>query len=51
MKLIESDIERARRVSERLDGTIVLNGDAQYEDLLLEENIDGTDVFAAVTNS
>ena len=51
VKLIERDIERARRVSERLDGTIVLNGDAQDEDLLLEENIDGTDVFAAVTNS
>ncbi len=51
VKLIERDAERARRVSERLDGTIVLNGDAQDEDLLLEENIDGTDVFAAVTNS
>jgi trk system potassium uptake protein TrkA len=51
VKLIERDIERARRVSERLDGTIVLNGDAQDEDLLIEENIDGTDVFAAVTNS
>ena len=51
MKLIERDAERARRVSERLDGTIVLNGDAQDEELLIEENIDGTDVFAAVTNS
>jgi trk system potassium uptake protein len=51
VKLIERDAERARRVSERLDGTIVLNGDAQDEDLLIEENIDGTDVFAAVTNS
>jgi trk system potassium uptake protein TrkA len=51
VKLIERDAERARRVSERLDGTIVLNGDAQDEELLIEENIDGTDVFAAVTNS
>jgi trk system potassium uptake protein TrkA len=51
VKLIERDSDRARRVSERLDGTIVLNGDAQDEDLLIEENIDGTDVFAAVTNS
>jgi trk system potassium uptake protein TrkA len=51
VKLIERDVERARRVSERLDGTIVLNGDAQDEDLLIEENIDDTDVFAAVTNS
>jgi trk system potassium uptake protein TrkA len=51
VKLIERDVERARRVSERLDGTIVLNADAQDEDLLIEENIDDTDVFAAVTNS
>jgi trk system potassium uptake protein TrkA len=51
VKLIERDVERARRVSERLDGTIVLSGDAQDEDLLIEENIDDTDVFAAVTNS
>jgi trk system potassium uptake protein TrkA len=51
VKLIERDAERARRVSERLDATIVLNGDAQDEELLIEENIDGTDVFAAVTNS
>ena len=51
VKLVERDIERARRVSERLDGTIVLNGDAQDEELLIEENIDSTDVFAAVTNS
>jgi trk system potassium uptake protein TrkA len=51
VKLVERDIERARRISERLDGTIVLNGDAQDEELLIEESIDGTDVFAAVTNS
>jgi trk system potassium uptake protein TrkA len=51
VKLIERDAERARRVSERLEATIVLSGDAQDEELLIEENIDGTDVFAAVTNS
>ena len=51
VKLIERDSARARAVSERLDGTTVLNGDAQDEELLIEENIDGTDVFAAVTNS
>jgi trk system potassium uptake protein len=51
VKLIERDAERARRVAERLEGTIVLHGDAQDEELLIEENIDSTDVFAAVTNS
>ena len=50
VKLIESDLARAQRLSEYLDHTIVLNGDATDEDLLREENIDGTDVFCAVTN-
>ena len=51
VKLIERDPRRARRVSEVLENSIVLNGDAADEELLLEENIDSTDVFVAVTNS
>jgi len=51
VKLIERDQKRARRVSEQLDRTIVLHGDAADEELLLEENIDSADVFAALTNS
>jgi trk system potassium uptake protein TrkA len=51
VKLIERSPERARQVSEHLENTIVLSGDAQDEELLIEENIDDTDVFAAVTNS
>src|SRR5690606_8503538 len=51
IKLIERDARRARRVSELLDNTIVLNGDAADEELLIEENIDSTDVFASLTNS
>ena len=51
VKLIERDAPRARRVSELLEHTIVLNGDAADEELLVEENIDSTDVFVAVTNS
>ena len=51
VKLIERDARRAKRVSELLESTIVLQGDAQDEELLIEENIDSTDVFAAVTNS
>lgn len=50
VKIIERDPERARMLSERLDRTIVLVGDAADEDLLQEENIDNTDVFCAVTN-
>jgi trk system potassium uptake protein TrkA len=51
VKLIERDHKRARRVSEKLNRTIVLHGDAADEELLLEENIDSADVFAALTNS
>lgn len=51
VKLIERDARRARRISEQLANTVVLNGDAADEELLLEENIDSADVFVAVTNA
>jgi trk system potassium uptake protein TrkA len=51
VKLIERDPRRARRISELLENTMVLNGDAADEELLVEENTDSTDVFAAITNS
>jgi len=51
VKLIERDTRRARKISELLENTIVLNGDAADEELLIEENIDSTDVFASLTNS
>jgi len=50
VKLIERNAERARFLSETLDKTIVLYGDAADEDILLEENIDSVDVFCALTN-
>src|SRR5690606_20802681 len=50
VKLIERNRERARDISEQLDKTIVLSGDAADEELLVEENIEATDVFCAVTN-
>ncbi len=50
VKLIERDPIRARYVSERLQHTLVLHGDAADEDLLREESIENTDVFCAVTN-
>jgi trk system potassium uptake protein len=51
VKLIERDPRRARHVSELLEKAIVLHGDAADEELLIEENIDSADVFAALTNS
>jgi trk system potassium uptake protein TrkA len=51
IKLIERDPRRARRASEILQNSIVLHGDAADEELLIEENIDSADVFAALTNA
>ncbi|WP_455197008.1 Trk system potassium transporter TrkA [Kaarinaea lacus] len=50
VKLIDHNPERSKAISEQLDRTIVLFGDAADEELLMEENIEHTDVFCAVTN-
>ncbi|MBK1722784.1 Trk system potassium transporter TrkA [Thiocystis violacea] len=50
VKIIERNLNRCKRVAEDLEKTIVLHGDAADQDLLLEENIENTDVFCAVTN-
>ena len=50
VKLIDCNSETTRKLSELLDKTIVLLGDAADEELLLEENIENTDVFCALTN-
>ncbi len=50
VKLIERNEGRAKLLSETLDKSIVLLGDAADEELLLEENIENTDVFCALTN-
>jgi len=50
VKLIDHNRERTRAISEQVDRAIVLCGDAADEELLLEENIENTDVFCAITN-
>ncbi len=50
VKLIERDAERARAVSEELEDTVVLAGDAADEELLRQENIDAMELFCALTN-
>ena len=51
VKVIELSAERAQKAAEELNNAIVLNGDAADEELLIEENIDDTDVFCALTNA
>jgi trk system potassium uptake protein len=50
VKVIEIDPARCRRLSEHLSRTVVLHGDATDRELLLEENIEHTDAFCALTN-
>lgn len=50
VKLIENRSERAEVLSEKLENTTVFCGDASDQELLIEEHIDQTDVFIAVTN-
>ena len=50
IKIIEFFDNRAELLSEQLDKTVVLRGSATDQELLLDENIDKTDVFIAVTN-
>jgi len=51
VKIIEHSLERSRAISEELNNTTVLHGDAADEELLLEENIENVDVFCALTNA
>ncbi|MDA0687451.1 MAG: Trk system potassium transporter TrkA [Proteobacteria bacterium] len=50
VKVIEQDAKRAAFISEQLDKAIVLNGEASQRELLIEESIEDTDVFLALTN-
>jgi trk system potassium uptake protein TrkA len=50
VKIVEKFRERAKFLSEQLEHTIVLAGDAANESLLREENIEDVDVFCAITN-
>ena len=50
VKIIDRGQDRCRWLSENLDHTVVLQGDASNQELLLEENIEDTDIFIALTN-
>ena len=51
VKLIEHNAKRAQLISEELDDTLILQGDASNQDMLMDENIEDIDVFVAVTNN
>lgn len=49
VKLIEKDPKRCEVLAERLQKTIVINGDGTDKDLLIEENISNADYLVAIT--
>ena len=49
IKLIENNALRAEQIAEQVHNTVVLYGDAADAALLQQENIEGADVFCAVT--
>ena len=50
VKIIERNPNRCAFLAEKLNKTVVIRGNASDQDLLLEENIEDTDIFLAVTN-
>ena len=50
VKLIDHNAKNSSEIAAELEKTIVLQGDVADSNLLLEENIEGTDVFCAMTN-
>jgi len=50
VKIIEHQLKRSNYLAEVLQKTTVLHGDSTDRELLLNENIDYTDVFIALTN-
>ncbi len=50
VKLIDHNKEHSKEIAAELERTIVLYGDCADSNLLLEENIEGTDVYCAMTN-
>lgn len=51
VKIIERDPNRAKKIANDLNKTVVLLGDCSDEKLLLDESIEDTDLFCAITDN
>lgn len=51
IKLIENNKERCMKLTDLLDETLIINGDARDIDLVEEEGIENVDAFVAVSDS
>ncbi len=50
VKILEQNLSRCRELAVELDRALVLHGNAMDKELLMEENIDNTDLVIGVTN-
>ena len=50
VKIVDHNRQRCEMLAQRLNNVTILNGEASDEDLLINEDIENTDVFVAVTN-
>jgi trk system potassium uptake protein len=51
VKIIEKDPKRAKKISNELHKCVILRGDCADETLLLDESIESTDLFCAITEN
>ena len=51
IKIIEKDPRRANKIANDLDHAVVLLGDCADESMLIDESIDSTDLFCAITEN
>jgi trk system potassium uptake protein TrkA len=51
IKIIEKDPGRAHKIANDLDHAVVLLGDCADESMLIDESIDSTDLFCAITEN
>jgi trk system potassium uptake protein TrkA len=51
VKIIEKEPQRAKKIANELDKTVVLLGDCADESLLIDESIETTDLFCAITDN
>jgi len=51
IKIIEKDPQRAKKIAIEVENTVVLLGDCTDETLLLDEGIESTDLFCAITDN
>ncbi|MDO4542451.1 MAG: Trk system potassium transporter TrkA, partial [Bacillota bacterium] len=49
IKIFEEDFEKCKELADKLDRSLVINGDATDIQLLRDENVDEADIFVAVT--